>query len=128
MAKTFDPGVVHPRNSRKHRRLDDNPSGGGGDTRPVGLSLPSSYKESLMKDAVVAIPDVDEDFEEDEIEIQERGVTRSLVDGVISIDFSDRVQSLAEKSLDQTLAVKFLGRRIGYTTLRTKIYDLWKPK
>ncbi|KAK9028819.1 hypothetical protein V6N11_025957 [Hibiscus sabdariffa] len=128
MAETFDPGLVNSRNSRKHRRLDDNPLDGGGDTRPVGLSRPSSYKDSLMKDAVEAIPDVDEAFEEDEIDIQEGDVTRSLVDGVISIDFSDRVQSMAEKRLDQTLVVKLLGRRIGYTTLRTKIYDLWKPK
>ncbi|KAK8658537.1 hypothetical protein V6N13_036740 [Hibiscus sabdariffa] len=75
MAETFDSGIVNSRNSRKNRRLDDNPSDGGGDTLPVGLSRPSSYKDSLMKDAVEAIPDVDEAFEEDEIEIQEGDVT-----------------------------------------------------
>ncbi|KAK9020937.1 hypothetical protein V6N11_010949 [Hibiscus sabdariffa] len=67
-------------------------------------------------------------FDDEDIDIQEGDVTRSLVDGLLSIEFSQRVQSLAEKSLDQTLVIKLLGRRIGYTTLRTKIYELWKPK
>ncbi|KAK9015666.1 hypothetical protein V6N11_006762 [Hibiscus sabdariffa] len=67
-------------------------------------------------------------FDDEDIDLQDGDVTRSLVDGLISIEFFDRVQSLAEKSFNQTLVVKLLGRRIGYTTLRTKIYELWKPK
>ncbi|KAK9020486.1 hypothetical protein V6N11_010510 [Hibiscus sabdariffa] len=121
MAETFDSGIVNSRNSRKNRRLDDNPSDGGGDTLPVGLSRPSSYKDSLMKDAVEAIPDVDEAFEEDEIEIQEGDVTRSLVDGVISIDFSDHVQSMAEKSLDQTLAIRLMDIENDYFLVSFKL-------
>ncbi|KAK8478310.1 hypothetical protein V6N11_014343 [Hibiscus sabdariffa] len=127
MIETFDPGVVSSRNSRKHRRLDDDPPDSG-KIRPTGTIPPPSYKDSLMEDNVAAIHDADEVFDEEDIGIQEGDVIRSLVDGIISIDFSNCVQSSAEKSLDQTLVVKLLGRRIGYTTLRTKIYEIWKPK
>ncbi|XP_039061888.1 uncharacterized protein LOC120206244 [Hibiscus syriacus] len=34
---------------------------------------------------------------------------------------------MANKSFDQTVVVKLLGRRIGYTTLKNKLYDIWKP-
>ncbi|KAK8528300.1 hypothetical protein V6N12_074831 [Hibiscus sabdariffa] len=125
--ETFDPGAVNPHSSRKHRRLDDNPPDSGGKTRPAGPIPPPSYKESLMKDIESTMHDIDASFDDEDVEIQEGDVTRSLVDGIISIDFSDRVRSLVEKSLDQTLVVKLLGRRIGYTTLRTKIYEIWKP-
>ncbi|KAL4388355.1 hypothetical protein GQ457_09G021260 [Hibiscus cannabinus] len=63
---------------------------------------------------------------EDDI-IEEGEVVRKEIDGVISIDFSERIISLAEKSLEQTIFVKLLGRKIGYTTMRNKIYELWKP-
>ncbi|KAK9006785.1 hypothetical protein V6N11_019118 [Hibiscus sabdariffa] len=72
--------------------------------------------------------DANEAFEDDDIEVHKEDVTRSLIDGIPSIEFSDRIQSLAERSLDQTLVVKLLGRRIGYTTLHTKILELWKPQ
>ncbi|KAK9042765.1 hypothetical protein V6N11_071125 [Hibiscus sabdariffa] len=126
MVETLDLDIFS-RNSRKHRRLDDDPLDDG-EIWPASAIPPPSYKDSLMKDNVAAIHTADEIFDDEEIEIQEGDVICSLVDGIISIDFSNRIQSLPEKSLDQTLVVKLLGRRIGYTTLRTKIYEIWKPK
>ncbi|KAK8580709.1 hypothetical protein V6N12_070964 [Hibiscus sabdariffa] len=70
----------------------------------------------------------DEPSEDDDFEIQEGDVIRTVVDGLISIQFSKRVQSLAEKSFDRTIVLKLLGRRIGYSTLKNKINDLWKAK
>ncbi|KAK8541493.1 hypothetical protein V6N12_014127 [Hibiscus sabdariffa] len=120
----------------KYRRLDDDPPDGGGGSPTSNSVHPvvgasnhvSSYKESLMMDNTVGDQPFADFFEDEDIDLHEGDVTRSFVDGLISIDFSDWVQSLAEKSLDQTLVVKLLGRRIGYTTLRTKIHELWKPK
>ncbi|KAL4311806.1 hypothetical protein GQ457_01G016070 [Hibiscus cannabinus] len=66
-------------------------------------------------------------FDDEEIKLIEWDVKWTLVDGLISIDFSKRVQELAVKSLDQTVVVNLLGRKIDYTTLRSKIYELWKP-
>ncbi|KAK8511393.1 hypothetical protein V6N12_037997 [Hibiscus sabdariffa] len=60
MICVFDDGVTIPCNSRKHRRLDDDPSDGGGSvdsaTRIAGGALnqdrivpkATSYKESLI--------------------------------------------------------------------------------
>ncbi|KAK8583544.1 hypothetical protein V6N12_067811 [Hibiscus sabdariffa] len=56
-------------------------------------------------------------FDRDDIESIEGDVVCSTVDGLISIEFSERVQDLAVKSLDHTIVVKLLGRRIGYNTL-----------
>ncbi|KAK8704164.1 hypothetical protein V6N13_047796 [Hibiscus sabdariffa] len=70
MIETFDPGAVNPHSSRKHRRLDDSLSDGG-DTRPVGPSLPPSYKESLMKDSESTFCDADAFFDDEDVEILE---------------------------------------------------------
>ncbi|XP_039026681.1 uncharacterized protein LOC120160324 [Hibiscus syriacus] len=86
------------------------------------------YKTFLMNNTIVDRC-YDEDILDDEdIEIQEGEVVRSIIDGLILIDFSDRINSLAAKSLDQTVVLKLLGRRIGYNTLKSKICELWKPK
>ncbi|KAK9008984.1 hypothetical protein V6N11_080460 [Hibiscus sabdariffa] len=95
--------------------------------RALSFPLPS-YKDSLMNDNMENKSDANEAFEDDYIEVHEEDVTRSIIDGIPSIEFSDRIQSLVERSLDQTLVVKLLGRRIGYTTLHTKILELWKPQ
>ncbi|KAK8993907.1 hypothetical protein V6N11_008121 [Hibiscus sabdariffa] len=84
----------------------------------------SFQKESLMQGKT---PE-EETFEEDYIELQEGDVTRTVTDGLISIEFSEWVQELARKSFEHTIILKLLGRRIGYTTLPNKLYDLWKPK
>ncbi|KAK9033995.1 hypothetical protein V6N11_050174 [Hibiscus sabdariffa] len=86
----------------------------------------SSYKESFMKDSVTVLDEADEIIDKEVIEIEEWEVVRSFLDGLISIDFSERILTLAIKSLDQTMVVKQLGRRIGYTTLCNKVYELWK--
>ncbi|KAK8993425.1 hypothetical protein V6N11_033523 [Hibiscus sabdariffa] len=80
--------------------------------------------EALLTDL---LNEIDECIDDDDIEFEEGEVVRNTIDGLISIDFSDRILFLAEKSLDQTVIVKLLGRRLGYTTLRNKIYELWKP-
>ncbi|KAK8559264.1 hypothetical protein V6N12_042544 [Hibiscus sabdariffa] len=101
-----------PRISRKHRRLDDGPPDGGG---PLGrsdipippkavhqkpsLSIPS-YRDSLMKNFSNLPSETDECIDDDDIEFEEGEVVPDTIDGLISIDFSDRILSLAEKSLD----------------------------
>ncbi|KAK8606513.1 hypothetical protein V6N13_030794 [Hibiscus sabdariffa] len=61
MDETFDPGAFSSHNSRKHRRLDDDPPDDG-ETRPAGTILPPSYKDSLMKDNSTAIHDADDEI------------------------------------------------------------------
>ncbi|GMI96503.1 hypothetical protein HRI_003319600 [Hibiscus trionum] len=127
-------------NPKKHRRLEEEPpdEGSPGD-RPDGPThsktpmstadpkLPS-YRDSLMNGNPADPRDDENSFDDDDIELLEGDITRSVEDGLICIDFLDRVHELSEKCFDLTVVVKLLGRRIGYTTLRNKLYDLWKPK
>ncbi|KAK8494133.1 hypothetical protein V6N12_009730 [Hibiscus sabdariffa] len=111
---------------------------------PLGMHVPSSvytliaplsspqpglvpYKDTLMAAESSHNPAADAFVIEDEVVLADGDVTRSTVDGLISIVFSERVQALAAKNLDLTVVVKLLGRRIGYNTLRTRLLGLWKP-
>ncbi|KAK8578840.1 hypothetical protein V6N12_069184 [Hibiscus sabdariffa] len=86
-----------------------------------------SYKDTLLASVSAASrPDVDS-IDDEEVVLLEGDVARSTVNGVISIQFSERVQSLAVKNLEMNVVVKLLGRRIGYHTLRNRLYDMWKP-
>ncbi|KAK8697414.1 hypothetical protein V6N13_113565 [Hibiscus sabdariffa] len=69
MVETLDLDIFS-RNSRKHRRLDDDPLDDG-EIWPASAIPPPSYKDSLMKDNVAAIHTADEIFDDEEIEIQE---------------------------------------------------------
>ncbi|KAK9018204.1 hypothetical protein V6N11_001183 [Hibiscus sabdariffa] len=91
------------------------------------ISMVSSYKESLMQNSTIIPSEFEEIIEKGDIIIGEGEVMRREADGVISIDFSEQVLSLAEKSSEQTVVVKLLRHPIGYTSLRNKIYELRKP-
>ncbi|MBA0829530.1 hypothetical protein Goarm_014133 [Gossypium armourianum] len=43
------------------------------------------------------------------------------------IFFSDQVQEILGKNVEQTLVVKLLGRLIGYKAILNRIQVLWKP-
>ncbi|KAL4283320.1 hypothetical protein GQ457_16G016290 [Hibiscus cannabinus] len=128
------------RNPKKPRRYNDEPSDIGRSippttdapsplrlTSPVSLHQPISYKDSLMGESNDNPSHGDYLVDDGDIEILDREVTFSIVDGMISIQFFERIQTLATKSMDQTIVLKLLGRRIGYATLKTKIHELWKP-
>ncbi|KAL4303837.1 hypothetical protein GQ457_10G008500 [Hibiscus cannabinus] len=54
-------------------------------------------------------------LDDDDIDILEEDVYFGEVDGIPSINFSDRIQQLSLKSLDLTLVVKVLGRRPSHS-------------
>ncbi|KAL4384083.1 hypothetical protein GQ457_15G013120 [Hibiscus cannabinus] len=88
---------------------------------------PISYKDKVTG---VMDPAVAEDLypiEDDDIELLEEDVQMGEVDGLPSINFSERVQALALQSMDLTLVVKVLGRRVGFNTLHDRIFNIWKP-
>ncbi|XP_017618098.1 uncharacterized protein LOC108462689 [Gossypium arboreum] len=54
-------------------------------------------------------------------------VQTSIINGVPTINFSDRVKEILFKEMELTLVIKLLGRNIGYNTLLNRITSLWKP-
>ncbi|MBA0586111.1 hypothetical protein Gorai_016864, partial [Gossypium raimondii] len=67
---------------------------------------------------------------EDDTELKEGDVRKEIIDSVPSIDFFDRVFSLIQKIMENTLVVKFLGRKIGYNALWNKylMVQPWSPQ
>ncbi|KAK9025344.1 hypothetical protein V6N11_038213 [Hibiscus sabdariffa] len=73
-----------------------------------------SYKDSLMNESNEKPYHSDCFVVDDDIEILDGEVTRSVIDGLISIQFSDRIQTLAAKSMDHTIVLKLLDIENGY--------------
>ncbi|MBA0595993.1 hypothetical protein Gorai_012841, partial [Gossypium raimondii] len=63
----------------------------------------------------------DEDFDLSKVDVK-----RSLVNGIPSIDFSERVNQILNKDMAFTVAIKLLGRNIGYSVLYNNVCSLWK--
>ncbi|KAK8568963.1 hypothetical protein V6N12_007496 [Hibiscus sabdariffa] len=127
----------NPKNARWH---DDEPPDIGCSLSPtkdppsplcppasINLRPSVSYKDSLMGESNGNHAQDDILADDDDIEILEGEVTRIFINGLISIQFSELIQSLAAKSMDRTIVLKLLGRCIGYEILKTKIHKLWKP-
>ncbi|MBA0674651.1 hypothetical protein Goari_016236, partial [Gossypium aridum] len=64
--------------------------------------------------------------EEEDIELREGDVKKEVVDGVPSIDFSNRVYSLIEESMSKMVVVKLLCGKLTIM-LWNKVCALWKP-
>ncbi|KAG8501637.1 hypothetical protein CXB51_004070 [Gossypium anomalum] len=96
-----------------------------------GLSPKLSWKDKLLG-TKSGVSDKEEsgsssiDSEED-IEILEGDIHRSIVNGIPAIDFSERIQHILFKEMERTVVLKLLGRNIGYGTLNNRIYSLWNP-
>ncbi|MBA0740656.1 hypothetical protein Gogos_013848 [Gossypium gossypioides] len=60
----------------------------------------------------------------DSFSLTEQDVKKSLVDGVPSIDFSERVYQLLEKEMSTSVVLKMLGRNVGITNLQNRLYGI----
>ncbi|KAL4341312.1 hypothetical protein GQ457_08G032330 [Hibiscus cannabinus] len=89
------------------------------------VSTPISCKNMLTGSTHLHPSENIVNLDGDVIELLDDDVIIGLFDGVPTIDFSDRVQYLAIKSMELTLVVKILGRRISYNTLQNHIYNIW---
>ncbi|MBA0805451.1 hypothetical protein Gohar_004967 [Gossypium harknessii] len=52
--------------------------------------------------------------------LEERDFSMTIVNGILAIDFSDRVKNYLLKDIETTVVVKLLGRSIGYITLQNR--------
>ncbi|MBA0687589.1 hypothetical protein Goari_015111, partial [Gossypium aridum] len=92
------------------------------------LSVSSlSWKDMLVgKETFDQINKSDGQYFADNFSLTEQGVKKSFVDGVPSIDFSERVYQLLEKKTSTSVVLKMLGRNLGITTLQNRLYGIWR--
>ncbi|KAL4334778.1 hypothetical protein GQ457_07G001830 [Hibiscus cannabinus] len=109
MFSEFSVGSDGTRNQNKKRKQDEDPPDNENcspfapateaftaNTNNDSSSAPS-FKDMLMGNQRYAQPDDDEPFDDDDIGLIEGDVIRSMEDGMIKIDFSNRVHELAVK-------------------------------
>ncbi|KAK8997026.1 hypothetical protein V6N11_020518 [Hibiscus sabdariffa] len=91
------------------------------------VKVPVSYKDIVTGSGGSHSESENIDLDDDDIDLLEEDITLGSMNGIPTIDFSERVQALAVRSMELTLVVKILGRRIGYNTLHNRIYGIWRP-
>ncbi|KAK9006862.1 hypothetical protein V6N11_019193 [Hibiscus sabdariffa] len=87
---------------------------------PSYKDMLTGNSENIEDDDLISLGDEDIDLLDDDIQTGES-------DGIPYINFSDCIKDLAIKSMDFTLVLKILGRRVGYSTLFNRVMGLWKP-
>ncbi|PPD67060.1 hypothetical protein GOBAR_DD36062 [Gossypium barbadense] len=76
-----------------------------------------SYKNTLIRSSTTSdSPQNVEDFE-----LQEGDVMTEMIDGILSITFSERVHKFIERKMATTIIVKLLGQKITFNALLNKI-------
>ena len=63
-----------------------------------------------------------------EFEVSSNDIRTRKENGLLVVEFSDRIHGLMAQSLKQAVVVRLLGRSIGYKLLSSKIKDLWQPR
>lgn len=57
----------------------------------------------------------------------EGDVIKSIVNGISTINFPNRIKQILFKEMEKAVILKLLGRRISYVALHSRISCLWKP-
>ncbi|MBA0732721.1 hypothetical protein Gogos_016793 [Gossypium gossypioides] len=65
--------------------------------------------------------------DDDDFKLFKGDVTRSVVNGIPSIEFFDRVYQLLIKDMDTTMVLTLLRLNIEYVALQSRTYNLWRP-
>ncbi|KAG8490242.1 hypothetical protein CXB51_015567 [Gossypium anomalum] len=65
--------------------------------------------------------------ENEAIVILEGDIQRSVVNGMPSITFSDRIHQILIQGMDNIVILKLLGCTIGFSALQNKLYSMWRP-
>ncbi|KAE8676960.1 hypothetical protein F3Y22_tig00111566pilonHSYRG00207 [Hibiscus syriacus] len=66
-------------------------------------------------------------LEDEDFDLLEEDVCIGEYEGIPFINFSERIQALTLKNIEQTLVIKVLGRQISYNVLYARILNIWKP-
>lgn len=61
------------------------------------------------------------------LESLEGNIHISIVNGIPTIDFSERIQKILFKEMELTIVLKLLKRNIGYGAFNNQMSSLWNP-
>lgn len=113
---------------KKLRCLEKEPPDDGGDEVMMEERRPKpcSFKDAVLNTGSEA-PSLESQWETEDFDLHEGDVKKFMVDGVLTIDFSNRVYGLIDESMSKTLVVKLLGKKFGCNALWNKVCALWKP-
>lgn len=97
------------------------------DTADTQMGTPSPKKGASFKDMLLnnGQGHANPPPAEAEIHLDEDDFHYSVKEGIPAITFSDRVKGLLDQSMQYSVIIKLLGRRIRYNTLRDKLPYLW---
>ncbi|MBA0780285.1 hypothetical protein Gotri_004403 [Gossypium trilobum] len=59
---------------------------------------------------------------EEDFSLTEGDVKKSVINGIPSIEVSERVHQLLEKEMSTSVVLKLLGRNIGFTALQNRLF------
>lgn len=88
-----------------------------------------SWKDKLLgKDIVNHIlnRDLHSFGRDNDLELQDGDIQTTIVNGIPTIIFFDRLKNILIKEMELIVVIKLLGRSIGYNTLHNRIISHWK--
>ncbi|MBA0816433.1 hypothetical protein Gohar_001098 [Gossypium harknessii] len=62
--------------------------------------------------------------EKEDFDLVEGDIQKSIVNGIPSLEFLDRIHQILIRDMKNTMILKLLGRNIGYSVLQNKVYSL----
>ncbi|MBA0642456.1 hypothetical protein Goklo_026839 [Gossypium klotzschianum] len=88
-------------------------------------------RKNLFKDVLLGSTKnsnfVGRGFGVEDIELGEGDIISESIGGISSIKLSERVYSFLEKSMERTVILILLDRKITINVLLNRIYGIWKP-
>ncbi|MBA0664768.1 hypothetical protein Goklo_004720 [Gossypium klotzschianum] len=87
-----------------------------------------SWKDLLMGNKIIEQKvDSGSQQSQEDFSLTEGDVKKSVINGIPSIEVSERVHQLLEKEMSTSVVLKLLGRNIGFTALQNRLYGIWRP-
>ncbi|MBA0704233.1 hypothetical protein Golax_016503 [Gossypium laxum] len=91
------------------------------DSTPVsGVSWKEKLLEGKSSESCDAVTDAD-------LEIKDGNILQSSINGILVINFLERLRKVLVKDTETTVVIKLLGRNISYGVLHNHISSLWRP-
>lgn len=89
------------------------------------LSIDSkvSWKDKLIGSSSMIGKELEK---KNDFELLDGDIQRFIINGTLSIEFSNRINQILVKDMANTMVIKLLRRNIGLSILQNKIYNLWK--